>query len=439
MFFNFNILEPSVINDYIKSNNDIFINRDYNNHTALNFSDIWNLSDISKDLITTIDIDTFDFELYYKKNKKFIISLKCNYDTNYWIKHFKKIPKNLIYALKNNCGKLILDDIMEGTTKNLGGLLYHINFFERLHEIFNELEIPENNIIFLNSDMLVEDSYNRWFNKQNKYKNIIVFSYYSYGITRVISDYKNGDIKFIDSIELIEYKKINLEQQKIFTRLNRTFKNDRLVIQLFLEKKKLIDKTIISHLIWEDRNIKNNIFNSFINQNKENNIDFLDIETEKKYNDRFPIFADDNDAKIYKEGETPSYYISHRFSSDIYKDAFISIVASSFPHRDDCHLHESLFRPMFSLMPIILYGPYHGLMELRKHGFKTFSKWWDEDYDNEKNNFIRLYKMLCVVEKIGKLGNDELLDMYIDMIPTLEHNREVMLKYNGLSNIIKKL
>ena len=95
-----------------------------------------------------------------------------------------------------------------------------------------------------------------------------------------------------------------------------------------------------------------------------------------------------------------------------------------------CHLHSSTFNPMYCGQPIIQFGPYQSLREMRERGFKTFGKWWDESYDDEHDSWKRLNMIMNLVLELSKLSNKEMLEMYIDMKEVLQHNSDLISAYN---------
>ena len=67
---------------------------------------------------------------------------------------------------------------------------------------------------------------------------------------------------------------------------------------------------------------------------------------------------------------------------------------------------------------------------MRERGFKTFSKWWDESYDDEIDGWLRLKKIMELILEISKRTQKELLDMYIDMSDVLQHNSDLIKNYS---------
>jgi hypothetical protein len=71
--------------------------------------------------------------------------------------------------------------------------------------------------------------------------------------------------------------------------------------------------------------------------------------------------------------------------------------------------------------PFIIQGPTWFLENLKKLGFKTFSKFWNEGY-SEDPPAIALLGILEVINTLQKLTAQEISTMYNEMKPILEHN-----------------
>jgi hypothetical protein len=64
---------------------------------------------------------------------------------------------------------------------------------------------------------------------------------------------------------------------------------------------------------------------------------------------------------------------------------------------------------------------------LKECGFKTFSNYWNEDYDNEPNGQLRKERIVTEIKNLLNKSKEELHEMYWDMMPILEHNRNLLL------------
>ena len=94
---------------------------------------------------------------------------------------------------------------------------------------------------------------------------------------------------------------------------------------------------------------------------------------------------------------------------------------------------------MYCGHPIIQFGPCQSLKIMRDYGFKTFSNWWDESYDEEPDHWIRLQKVMNVTLEVSRLSPKELLNIYIDMKEVLQHNVDLISEYDINKKLFKRL
>ena len=88
-------------------------------------------------------------------------------------------------------------------------------------------------------------------------------------------------------------------------------------------------------------------------------------------------------------------------------------------------LTEKIFKVISVGQPFIVVSTSGYISMMKRIGFKTFDKWWDESYDNIYDDYERLDAIIKVVIDICKYDNNQLYNMYCDMIPILKHNQEV--------------
>ena len=105
----------------------------------------------------------------------------------------------------------------------------------------------------------------------------------------------------------------------------------------------------------------------------------------------------------------------------LYNDFFVDIIGVTFTVGDTFYIDEKESRPILCLTPFIIYGTNGHLESMRGYGFKTFSKWWDESYD-QYSGYKRLQKIYKVIDYIANMSTTEVQSMYQDMLPTLRHN-----------------
>ena len=109
-----------------------------------------------------------------------------------------------------------------------------------------------------------------------------------------------------------------------------------------------------------------------------------------------------------------------------YPKFFVEIVNLTFFSGTTFYIDEKIYRPMLALTPFMIQGPANLIKNLRRVGFKTFHSWWDEGYSEDPDD-CQVGYMLDNVDRISRLSIWELQAMYNDMMPTLEHNRNLLL------------
>jgi hypothetical protein len=77
-------------------------------------------------------------------------------------------------------------------------------------------------------------------------------------------------------------------------------------------------------------------------------------------------------------------------------------------------------------------GNTHTLKKLKELGFKTFSNWWDESYDDEMDLEKRIYKIIKVLEEIASWDLEKCTTIRNEMKEILIHNYNQMLDKSEL-------
>jgi len=127
----------------------------------------------------------------------------------------------------------------------------------------------------------------------------------------------------------------------------------------------------------------------------------------------------------YTIGPPTHYNIIHQ-----YKNIFADIVVETYISGRSFFPTEKTLRPIIAQTPFIVMGPAGYLGNLKRMGFRTFDRWWNEDYDNY-SNYERLCQIKQVLEDIFKLDNNNLHELLVDMQSTLEYNRKHLQKIDA--------
>jgi hypothetical protein len=103
-------------------------------------------------------------------------------------------------------------------------------------------------------------------------------------------------------------------------------------------------------------------------------------------------------------------------------ESFVYLVTETCFFDKKLHLTEKVFKPIVSKQPFLLLGCANNLQYLKSYGFKTFNRWWDENYDAIEDPLTRLKVVVNILKGICEKSNDELEQMLLDMQEVLEYN-----------------
>ena len=145
---------------------------------------------------------------------------------------------------------------------------------------------------------------------------------------------------------------------------------------------------------------------------------------------RLYIDTDVNGANNWRGAEYGS------LDKQFYEDTYFSVVTETlcspeFSQKGNTlgrAISEKTFKPMLHRQPFLIVAVPGVLRLLRQLGYKTFSPYIDESYDDEQDVGKRCYKIAKEVERLCNLQDNELQEFLTNCKTIVEHN------YNVLSN-----
>jgi len=137
-------------------------------------------------------------------------------------------------------------------------------------------------------------------------------------------------------------------------------------------------------------------------------------------------FKDNKDRFVFDKEDDMEYgNLYSAYPHEAQTKSFCNIVTESIIDNGPIHITEKTDKCFSAGQPFVLLGGPYYLKKLKELGFKTFDKWWDESYDLEEDYHKRLSKIKSTIHQIAKWGLDECEEIYKEMIPILEHNKEL--------------
>lgn len=113
-----------------------------------------------------------------------------------------------------------------------------------------------------------------------------------------------------------------------------------------------------------------------------------------------------------------------------YPKIFVDIVCQTYCQGRTFYLDEKMWRPIMTKTPFIVQGSQNFISNLNKLGFKSFNKWWNEDYSYKAWN-QQAYDILKIVDELSNLPIEQISNIYNEMKPVLDYNYEKFLNLSA--------
>lgn len=126
-------------------------------------------------------------------------------------------------------------------------------------------------------------------------------------------------------------------------------------------------------------------------------------------------------------------------NKEAHSKSFINIVTESLIDNRSVFFSEKMYKPMVVAQPFILFGNPFSLKKLRDYGFQTFSKWWDESYDEEVDFTRRLEKIISTMEEISTWDMEKCFKVTQEMEEVLINNFNVLISTKQIEKLYNLL
>jgi hypothetical protein len=113
-------------------------------------------------------------------------------------------------------------------------------------------------------------------------------------------------------------------------------------------------------------------------------------------------------------------------------ESYVNVVTDTY---FDCSVgttfvSEKVFNAIANWQMFIMMAPAHTLRYLKSCGYKTFSPYIDESYDEMENNYQRIIAVTNSVVEFLKKPIEEIQEIYTECTPIIEHNKQLLLNCN---------
>ena len=107
-------------------------------------------------------------------------------------------------------------------------------------------------------------------------------------------------------------------------------------------------------------------------------------------------------------------------------ESFVGIVTETRFAQPTGNFSEKTIHTIHCKRPFVLVAPPFTLQYMHKLGYKTFDKWWSEDYDTTTDHFKRMEKIFDIIDYINSLDLQEMQKILEEMEDIFLHNLQVI-------------
>ena len=173
--------------------------------------------------------------------------------------------------------------------------------------------------------------------------------------------------------------------------------------------------------------VKQNLTHNHVSAPKICPVENVDIiEIGKKYSTHYPDIVDvlaAADLPWLFAGESVQQMTSCWLGNfDEAMDSILYVPTETVYFGERLHLTEKTFKGIALGMPFVLVAPRGSLTYLRDYGFRTFGHIWDESYDEETDDLLRLEKIVALLKSIDTAGQQEKIRIWQNAKEVAIHN-----------------
>jgi hypothetical protein len=147
------------------------------------------------------------------------------------------------------------------------------------------------------------------------------------------------------------------------------------------------------------------------------------------YSDIEQVFINSDLPRLFPGEETQAMASCWLTNFDESADSLIYVPTETVYFGRRHHITEKTFKAIALEMPFVLVAPAGSLSYLREYGFQTFASVFDESYDEETNDIIRIEKVTKLLKHLDSLSVNDRLKIHQQCLPIVEHNFNHF--YNG--------
>ena len=216
------------------------------------------------------------------------------------------------------------------------------------------------------------------------------------------------------------------KRQKKFLSFNRFLKSHRVGLAHLAISHKFLDQGYFSFLICPSNNYRH-----LLSQLKLSHAHADTIQQMVPYQlDTHHLSIDD----------LPRFFTVTNYPKQYYEESYIHIVTETeFENAKTPFFSEKIWRPILNLQPFVVMGNTGSLEKLHNLGFKTFSPFINESYDQVTDDIERFSLIEKEIVKLNNMSVDTIHEWFLSIRDILIHNQSLLksyTNYNPLCNLL---
>jgi hypothetical protein len=338
------------------------------------FPDIFEISSVYE--LKEDDLFVYDFQLHHRNS--FIDFFA--YGASHGLIENSNFSGKLKHYFTHGNGYLLLDMSLESFVSN--------GIFFQMHNYFKAHGIPLNKVIYQTGCPNVQEIYDNYcgMSHADDKMNVLFWDSFEYQMSQ---SYQAREYKTNRNIDTIK---------KIFLSLNYRYRPHRNDLTLLFYKNDLLKDSYFS-MPSHNPDLDSQQFLERVDQNFASYIGLNIDELNYLQHNILPLTVD---ALATDRNEHRKMTMDAEQSlSHLYETSMISVVTETLAYEEAIAETEKTFKPIIYKQPFILVGQAGSLKNLKNKGYKTFSKWFDESYDDIIDNRVRLIKITETCKEIS--------------------------------------
>jgi hypothetical protein len=316
---------------------------------------------------------------------------------------YAHVSNSIIHQVRASRGYFLIDVSAEAWVED--------DHLAVLHSYFNHLRIPLNKVIYLTGCMNPDVMYESYCQRNNITNspecrlNIVSFPISQNSISIAMQYDKTQTEPIYDP---------NLIPSKTFLSWNRRHRSHRSILAIAMHKEGLLPKSYLSMLQFDPDQGRTRFEDTF----SHNTASVFELTPGdiQNFTALLPLIID---------GETNINAMcadNENKTSNFYTDSLLSIITETNFDALALTLTEKSFKQFKQKHPFIVVAPAGSLVALHNLGFKTFSDFWSEEYDNIQDSNNRLKEILRICKEIAQWDDAKIIDFKHRAKEIVEHN-----------------